>query len=395
MIHSAREAFNSRFSEKKYGDLLQRIEKMYPGALDFRIAETPVFIPAVLRDQMLDACENIIDTILDPSFLSMTERSIPENLKVPGPEGLPEFMVFDFGICRGANGQPEPKLIEMQGFPSLFAYQALLSELMRDYGEIGDAFSSYLNGYDKDAHERMLKQIIVGNHDPEEVVLLEIFPEKQKTRIDFHCTRDLLGIETVCFTRIQRKGDQLFYDKGGKQIRIKRIFNRMIFDDLHRQHIKEPLTDLSVPYDVEWIPHPNWFYRISKYTLPYLTHPCIPESWFLYELKQPVPLQDYVLKPLFSFAGTGVKLDVTEKDLEDIQDPENWILQKKVEYLPVIPTPDDPAKLEVRLFYYLEPGSKRPVAVHNLARLSKGAMIGTRYNLNRSWVGGTIAFFEK
>lgn len=169
----------------------------------------------------------------------------------------------------------------------------------------------------------------------------------------------------------------------------------MIFDDLHRQHIKEPLTDLSVPYDVEWIPHPNWFYRISKYTLPYLTHPCIPESWFLYELKQPVPLQDYVLKPLFSFAGTGVKLDVTEKDLEDIQDPENWILQKKVEYLPVIPTPDDPAKLEVRLFYYLEPGSKRPVAVHNLARLSKGAMIGTRYNLNRSWVGGTIAFFEK
>jgi hypothetical protein len=168
----------------------------------------------------------------------------------------------------------------------------------------------------------------------------------------------------------------------------------MIFDDLHQQQIPEGGVDLSVPLEVEWAPHPHWYYRISKFALPFLHHPCVPETFFLSDLKQPVILQNYVLKPLFSFAGMGVKLEITQADLETIQDPENWILQKKVEYAPVISTPDEPAKLEIRLFYYWNKSTQRHIAVHNLCRLSKGAMIGTRYNQNKTWVGGTIGFFE-
>src|SRR5690606_9147152 len=106
-------------------------------------------------------------------------------------------------------------------------------------------------------------------------------------------------------------------------------------------------------------------------------------------------LDEYVLKPLFSFAVMGVIIDVKQEDIDQIKDPENWILQKKVVYDDVIETPDGPAKAEIRIFYFWKEEWERPVAVHNLARLSKGKMIGTRYNHDKTWVGGTIAYFEK
>jgi hypothetical protein len=344
---------------------------------------------------MLNACEDIIEVIIDPKFLQLTERGIPENVRVPNENKQSEFLVFDFGICENEAGELEPQLIEMQGFPTLYAFQAFHSELTAAYAELPDNFSPYLNGYDKESYVQLLKDIIVGDLDPENVILLEIFPEQQKTRIDFYCTEQLLGIKMVCLTKLIAEGDKLFYMNNGIKTPIRRIYNRVIFDDLQKQEGLGEVVDLTKPYDVEWAPHPNWFYRISKFTLPFIVNPYVPQTYFLNELKQmPADLENYVLKPLFSFAGMGVVIDVTKEDIDAVKDPENWILQKKVKYADVIETPDVPAKAEIRLFYFWKHGWERPRAVHNLARLSKGKMIGTRYNKNKEWVGGNVAFFE-
>lgn len=396
MIKELREQFNENFTEEKYNAYLAQLENLYPGALDFRNAETPVFVPKYFTEKMLDACENIIDVITDTEFKGLTKRAVPNNIKVPGENNHSHFIVFDFGVCKNEREELEPQLIEMQGFPTLFAYQAFHSELTANYSHLPENFSPYLNGYNKESYLQLLKEIIVGELNPENVILLEIFPEQQKTRIDFYCTEQVLGIKTVCLTQLKAEGNKLYYNNNGIKTEVKRIYNRLIFDDLHQQkNISGKVVDLTKAYDVEWIPHPNWFYRISKFTLPLIHHPYVPKTYFLNELKQvPVDLENYVLKPLFSFAGMGVIIDVTPADIKAVKDPTNWILQKKVQYADVIQTPDEPAKAEIRLFYFWKDGWQRPQAVHNLARLSKGKMIGTRYNKDKKWVGGSVAFFE-
>jgi len=227
---------------------------------------------------------------------------------------------------------------------------------------------------------------------------LELFPHEQKTKVDFYFTAEYTGISIVCLTELIKEGNDLFYIKDKRKIQIKRIYNRIIFDDLQQQkkEIQAIGQILFEDLNVEWVPHPNWFYRISKYTLPFIQHPYVPTTWFLNELKQvPPDLENYVLKPLFSFAGQGVVIDVTPKDIESVQDPENWILQKKVKYAAVIDTPNEPAKAALRIFYFWKEGDARPIATNNLARLSKGKMIGVRYNQDKDWVGGSLAYFEK
>ena len=396
MIKALREKFNANFTKEKYDAYMTKLENLHPGALDFRNAETPIFVPKDFTAKMQHACEDIIDVIVDPKFIAMTDRGIPANVKVPNESSHTEFLVFDFGICENENGELEPQLIEMQGFPTLYAFQAFHSELTAEYAELPDNFSPYLNGYNKETYVQLLKDILVENMNPENVILLEIFPEQQKTRIDFYCTEQLLGIKTVCLTKLIAEGDKLFYMNNDVKTPVNRIYNRLIFDDLQKQEGLGDIVDLTKSYDVEWAPHPNWFYRISKFTLPFIENPYVPQTYFLNELKQmPADLENYVLKPLFSFAGMGVVIDVTKEDIDAVKDPENWILQKKVKYDDVIVTPDGPAKAEIRLFYFWKKEWARPVGVHNLARLSKGKMIGTRYNKNKEWVGGNVAFFEK
>ncbi|MBC7652228.1 MAG: hypothetical protein H7101_10810, partial [Deinococcales bacterium] len=245
---------------------------------------------------------------------------------------------------------------------------------------------------------QLLKEIILANHAAENVILLELFPHKQKTRVDFYCTEDYVGIKTVCLTELLLEGKQLFYLKNGVKTLITRIYNRIIFDDLQQQpqEIQDKGKLLLADLDVEWVPHPNWFYKISKYTLPFIKHKYVPETNFLDEIKEmPTDLENYVLKPLFSFAGQGVVIDVTPEDIAKVKDPHNWILQKKVKYANVIVTPNVPAKAEIRIFYFWKDGEPRPVATNNLVRLSKGKMIGVRYNSDKDWVGGTLAYFEK
>ena len=345
---------------------------------------------------MIDTCTYIIDQICAPDFINKTHAAIPPGERVPGDIGHPHFLAFDFGICTNESGHPVPRLIEMQGFPSLFGFQAMYPEILARHVRIPDGFSHYFGGLDKSSYLKILKDVIVGDADPEEVILLEIDPDHQKTRVDFYATRDYLGIRPVCITKLIEEGDRLYYEHEGRRIRIRRIYNRLIFDELNqRRALLGNIPDLSIDRDVQWITHPDWFYRISKYTLPFIKHACVPETRFLSELKGiPDNLADFVLKPLFSFAGQGVVIDVTPEDIAAVEDPAHWILQRKETYADIIATPDGPAKVEVRLMYVWKEGDTRPTLVTNLARISKGKMVGVRYNQDKTWVGGSVAYFE-
>ena len=397
MIPEMREQFNKNFSHKKYIDFLHDLDNKYPGDIVFRIAETPIFVPKDFTKKMLSACETIVDFIKEPGFKKLTDRAIPIKENVPGENDHSHFIAFDFGICENKNGELEPQLIEMQGFPTLFGFQVYYPQVLEKHFEIPENFSTYLNNYSRATYLELFKEIILGECAPENVILLEIKPREQKTRIDFYCTQDYLHIPIVCLTELIAEGEKLFYKKDDKKIEVKRIYNRIIFDELTQTKMDlGDVVDITKPFDVKWVPHPNWFYRISKFTLPFIKHPYVPETFFLNEIKQlPDDLDNFVLKPLFSFAGQGVLIDVTKKDIDAIAQPENWILQRKVKYADVIKTPNVPAKAEIRIFYFWKDGMERPVAVTNLARLSKGKMIGVRYNMDKDWVGGSVCYFEK
>ena len=396
MQKELRQHFNKNFTPQKYQAYLAKLDSLHPGVIGFRNAETPIFVPKDFTKKMLAACEDIIDVIADDRFKKLTERSIPKDIKITNEKEYSDFIAFDFGVCENENGELEPQLIEMQGFPTLFAFQAFHTAITKDYAAVPETHSAYLNGYNETTYLALLKEIIVGNYDPANVILLEIYPEQQKTSIDFYCTEDVLGIKTVCLTKVFGEGNTLFYENNGVKTEIKRIYNRLIFDDLHQQEIPGDIIDFNHPWNAEWVPHPNWFYRISKFTLPLIRNAYVPATFYLDEIKEiPEDLNNYVLKPLFSFAGMGVVIDVTRDDIEKVKDPENWILQRKVKYADAIATPEEPAKAEIRLFYFWKEGWARPKAVHNLSRLSKGKMIGTRYNKDKEWVGGSVAFFER
>ena len=398
MVPELRKAFNENFTKEKYEAFLDELYHVHPGQIDFRVAETPIFVPKDFKEKMISACESIVDIIVDPKFKELTKDAIPENIKVPDENAHTHFIAFDFGICINEKGEYEPQLIEMQGFPSLFAFEILIPEISQKHFPVPANYTSYLGGFNKESYIQLFKEIVIADCDPENVVLLEIFPEKQKTRIDFACTKEYLGINIVCLTKLIKEGRKLFYINDGKKTEIKRIYNRVIFDDLQQQspEVQEKGKILFEELEAVWVPHPDWFYRISKYTLPLIRHPYVPETFFLHKIKQmPGDLENYVLKPLFSFAGQGVVIDVTQKDIDEVKDPQNWILQRKVKYADVVATPDIPAKAEIRIFYFWKEGAARPVPTQNLSRLSKGKMIGVRYNKDKEWVGGSFCWFEE
>ena len=398
MIPAIRKQYNSQFTEEKYEVYINDLNNVYPGQLDFRVAETPVFISKDFIQKALSACDHIVDITSTPQYQQQSEKAIPPQLRVPGQDVHPHCIAFDFGICQNEKGELEPQLIEMQGFPSLFAWQVIQPEIHHKNFWWPENFSPYLDAFTKDSYIQLLKKIIIADADPEHVVLLEILPHQQKTRVDFYATKTLLGIEIVCLTELIVEGKNLFYLKDGKKTAIHRIYNRVIFDDLFQQPaaIQEKGKIFQRELNVTWVPHPNWFYRLSKFTLPFIKHPYVPETHFLNALQQlPNDLENYVVKPLFSFAGQGVIIDVTQKDVEQIKDPQNWIIQKKVKYASAIETPGENAKAEIRLFYFWEAGAVKPVAANNLSRLSKGKMVGVRYNKDKDWVGGSFCLFEK
>lgn len=394
MIPAQRQKYNQQFTTEKYQAFLNQLGLGYP-EIPFRVAETPIFVPKALKEKLIAAGEEIIKLIKQPNFKELTQKAIPKDWNVPNENEQPHFLTFDFGICKNEDGELTPMLIEMQGFPSLYGFQHHLAKTFKANFDIDDSVNYFLNGFNQENYIELLKEVIIGKHQAEEVALMDVDAPNQKTAVDFFVTQKLLGIKILALEDIKKVGKQLFYEENGKKIHLKRIYNRLIFDEVaNNTEIFKNSFDPREELDIEWVTHPNWFYRISKYTMPFLKSEFVPETRFLNEVKTiPADLKNYVLKPLFSFAGMGVIIDVTETDITNIKDPENWILQRKVNYEPAVQAPDGGVKAEIRMMY-LWPDGGEPQLCINLARLSRGKMIGVRYNADFDWVGGTIGFME-
>jgi hypothetical protein len=396
MIHEIRAYFNEQFTAPKYASYLDYYKSRYPEAIDFRMAETPIFIPENFKKQLLATGDYIIDYIQSKEFEINTNPALNKQFIVPNESRYPACLVMDFAITSNEEGVISPQLIELQGFPSLFGLEVLQDMAFRSIYDIPNNFYPYLNKYQRphylDHLERMIK-VDINQH----TVLLEIYPNQQKTRIDFYITRDLINIPIVCLSEIFEEDNDLFYQRNGEKIKIDRIYNRVVWDDVikEKEDIQLKAAIFKKPLNISWVTHPHHYYRISKYLLPFLKHEHIPTAYFLNDIIQtPPPLKEWVLKPLFSYAGNGVNLNVTTDDIKNIKNPSEWILQKKVNYAAVIETPSGPAKAEIRLFYFWDEQKQTYTATLNLARLSKNDMMGVGFNNTASWVGGTIAYFN-
>jgi hypothetical protein len=391
-----REIFNQQFSEEKYKAFLQSIEQDFDYFPTFRISESPFFINKKLQSQLLNASQEVIHFIKRDDFIELTNRALELNRKVPNENQHTHFLAIDFGICE-EDGETVPKLIEVQGFPSLYNFQQNLYSKYKQIYPFTENLTPFFNGMDDDAYIRILDRVIRNQHPHEDVILLEIEPEKQNTKIDFYYCKKDLGIPTVCVTDVYQKNNQLFYlNEQGNEIQIKRIYNRVIFDELDLRKDLNLRFDFSDSLDVEWAGHPNWFFRISKFILPYLHGPYFIETTLLSDIKEiPEDLENYVLKPLFSFSGSGVVFHVKKEDIESVVEKDLYILQKKVHYKPVIQSTNGMVKAEVRILLVWPDGDENPTFVTNLVRMSRGEMIGVKFNKDKDWVGGTLGLFEK
>lgn len=389
MIQSLRKKYNSEFTDARYNKFIYELDSTYRFPSDFRICETPLFVSDELTVELKKACDELVSQLRTVEFNNFSSNAIPEEFRFPNEDKHPTFLQIDFAICLNEDGTYIPKLIELQGFPSLYGFQYFLPEMIRKHFDIPKNFTSYFNGYNPESYSSALKEILLDDEDPQNVILLEITPELQKTRIDFAITEQIAGIKTICITDIIKRGNKLFYKSDGSEILIKRIYNRVIIDELVRKNIKFNFN-LKDELDVKWVGHPNWFFKISKYILPFLKGKYVPNCFFLNDLQSyPEDLQNYVLKPLYSFAGLGVEIDLTKERLDQITERHNYILQQKINYAPLIETPDEPAKVEIRMMYLWK---DEPVLVNNLIRTSKGKMMGVDFNKNKVWIGASSAF---
>lgn len=396
MIADIRNSINKNFTREAYQQFIEKLQNECKHSIDFRVAESPVFIPKALQQKLESACESILKTLQNPNFLKASEAAVPAHLNVKNTSNHSNFICIDFAICKNEHGALEPQLIELQGFASMFAWMEFLGNAYQKAFNIPSNYTHFLSGLNQTSYTELLRRTILGKFQATEVVLLELMPHKQKTRVDFYLTQALFGIEIVCLSELVQTEKKMYYHKNGKAIEIKRIYNRLIFDDLEANPDFHIPVNLFEDLEVEWVSNPNWFYQISKYSMPFLKHAFVPETQFLNELKViPENLEDYVLKPLFSFAGAGVIIEVTQNDIKAIKDPENWILQKKVSYTEAIETPEGGVKCEIRMMFLWPDEDKEPTLAISLTRLSRGKMIGVNFNKDLNWVGSSVAFFER
>ena len=397
MISHLRKQYNTQFTEKKYQSFLSELFREAGHEASFKIAETPIFIPPTLKKQLLQASEELVEVICQPDFKQLSQATIFPHEFVPGETAHSHFLSIDFGICADEAGNISPQLIEIQGFPSLFFYQHICATAYRNHFNLPDDYTYLFNGLNAGTYLEKLRRVIVGNSNPENVVLLEVEPYKQNTLIDFYAAHKMLGIKVCCLSDLKTEGRDVFYENNdGKKIKVERIYNRVIFDELAKHPHLEKDFSLKNEYDIEWVGHPHWFARISKHTLPLFDSQFVPDSYYLSDSNLPADIENYVLKPLYSFSGQGVIINPGPADIEAIPEEKrkHFILQKKVKYARLVETLDEPAKAEVRIMMAWEEGAERPEALTNLVRLSKGEMVGVRYNKGKTWVGGSVGFFE-
>jgi hypothetical protein len=391
-----RARFNADFTPEKYAALLRCINETEKWPADFRISETPIFLTREFCDELVGAAKEIVGKTRTPEFARHAATAIPPGLEVPNEAAHPAFLVVDFGICTTDN-RLVPRLIELQAFPSLYGFQLLVLGCMRKaYPAIPRHWTSAFGEMQDDDYLKLLRKTIVADSDPKNVILLEIEPAKQKTRIDFACTESILGIAPVSLTDISKRGRQLFYRRDGREAPIERIYNRVIFDELFRRPELKPPFSFQDELDVVWVGHPNWYFRISKHSLPFLKSHCSSAAFFADEFPADKSISDFVLKPLYSFAGLGVDMEPAREKLAVLPKPREWILQEKVQYAEFVSTPDGPkSKAEVRMMFIWPDDEPDPILVNNLVRMSQGKMMGVDFNKDKTWVGSSIALHER
>ncbi len=420
MIRALRRSFNDRFTSEGYAALLGLLEERCDARVAFRVAETPVFIPSSILETLASGGADLVDRLIaNSSYLAAARQAIPEGYCVPDETAHPHFLTADFALVRNGRGELVPKLVEIQAFPSVFGYQAVLCAAYRDAFNLPATLNAYLGGLQEDSYWELLRRTVLGDHAPENVVLTEVDPENQKTLPDFRITAGRLGIAVVDISAVQPIQNKLHYrNTAGQLVPIHRIYNRAIADELIARNVRLPF-DLTYSWDVEWAGHPNWYFLVSKFSIPWLsrlkaTRDLVPPAVFLDEFLDgpgreslsdagvPLPSEsgretrydELLLKPLFSFAGKGIQFEPTRAQLEAIprERRRDYLLQQRMRFEPTIDTPYGMTQAEIRILY-LWPGDGKLTPTISLVRLGRGKMMGVDHNKDQKWVGGSAAFY--
>lgn len=388
MIASLRQQFNQQWSDEKYAGLLRRMEERTGGRIEFPVAETPCFFPRALIAELAATGERLIEQCLTGEAAAAAARVVPERFRGAGPsEPHPTFLQVDFGLVRSGD-RVEPRLVELQAFPSLYGFQTALADAYCEAFDMPPGLEEYVGGLTRDRYRSLLATAITAGHDPRHVVLMEIDPPRQKTRPDFAMTEELWGVRAIDIADVVKDGRRLLYRRDGRLTEIRRVYNRVIPDELERKGLALPF-DYRDELEVEWAGHPEWYFRVSKFSIPWLRDRSVPRTWFLHDMQElPAAREDLLLKPLFSFAGGGIVFAPTDADLAAIPADarDQYILQERMSFAPVIDTPHGMTQAEIRMMYVW---TDRLQAVLPLVRMGRGKMMGVDHNKGLKWVGAS------
>lgn len=395
MIRALRERFNASWTEAKYQDLIRRLELRTGATLGFPISESPCFFPKSLMTALADTGLALVDQLLDnPDTMNAANAVVPFRYRGDSAEAIPTFAQVDFGLVRDADGVIKPKLVELQAFASLYGFQQAMAEEYQAAFGLPSTLTPFLGGLNAATYHDLLTRTLVGDHDPNEVVLMEIRPREQKTWPDFVVTEQMWGVRAIDTNYVLREGRRLYYRRDGRLTQIRRIYNRVIPDELERKKIQLPFG-YGDQLEVEWAGHPAWYFRMSKFSIPFLRHESVPDTRFLDNIETlPADRDRYLLKPLFSFAGGGIIFSPTDAQIAAIPQSErkNYILQERINFTPVIDTPEGPTQAEIRIMYVRDGARLRPVLP--LLRMGRGKMMGVDHNKGLRWVGASAGLIE-
>jgi hypothetical protein len=422
LIPDLRQRFNREFTPDHYASLLSLIDQRCGAHVDFRVAETPIFLPRSLLDAMALAGAQLTRSLLDdPVYLAAAQHAIPPAYRVAGSSTHPNFLTADFALVRTGSGDLAPRLVELQAFPTVYGYQDALNSAYRNIFNLPETLGSFFGGLDEAGYWELLGRTVLGGHNPENVVLTELDPDHQKTLPDFLVTARRLGIAVVDIRSITAIGDKLHYrNPASRLVPIHRIYNRAIADELMARQVVLPF-DLTHAWDVEWAGHPNWYFLVSKFSIPWLSrppaaHPVVPPAVFVSDFLSgsgradleaagvPLPSStgpqttyaELLLKPLFSFAGKGIQFEPTQADLEAIppEQRSGYLLQQRMRFEHTIETSHGLTQAEIRILYLWPDGGSLTPAL-SLVRLGRGKMMGVDHNRDQEWVGASAAFFPQ
>lgn len=397
MVPDLRAAFNQAWTDRQFRDLVSRLEMRTGAPLGFPISETPCFFPQSLMASLAATGLDLVNQILGSAeAMAAAETIVPERYRGSGAEPVPTFVQVDFGLVRNASGAIEPKLVELQAFASLYGFQVAVAEAYRDAFSLPRSLHLFLDHLDAARYHALIGRAIAGDHDPREVVLMEIEPRTQKTWPDFVITEQLWGVRAIDVAEVKREGRRLYYRRDGQPTQIKRIYNRVIPEELERKRIQLPFG-YGDDLEVEWAGHPSWYFKISKFSIPWLQHPSVPDTHLLAGIESlPADRSRYLLKPLFSFAGGGIIFGPTDAQIAAIPMSErhNYILQERIDFTPVIDTPEGPAQAEIRIMYVHDFSTGRLRPVLPLVRMGRGKMMGVDHNKGLRWVGASAGLID-